>query len=207
MHKISSLCCAVLSSGAYGSLDLDGAAHSLQALSVKLLVALTDTSMWKHLQQGTQADKAQAEEVVLGMLEWLAEGNGGLYQAVQTYIVTNHPVPETSSASHLLPSKDKFIITASAVTVALRPLLVLTAAGSKSQCYSASHLKDYRGAGARAAAQFCLHVLTIPFLTQRLPPPLVPALQHATALGPCLRSFGVRAFSTFSALQHCSRLC
>ncbi|BFI43523.1 hypothetical protein MPTK2_Ug00170 [Marchantia polymorpha subsp. ruderalis] len=74
--------------------------------------------------------------------------------------------------------------------MALRPLTVLSAA------YLA-HLEVNDGNQTSeascvcAAESFVAHILTIPFLVQHISPSLVPALQHPSALAPCLWSFGV----------------
>lgn len=169
---------------------------NLTGLAMRVMVSLTDSSTWKCFgEPGQGVRKRKAELVVLGLLEWLASGSAGLFLAVRSYVLANFPVPGIKD-EQVRPrgKKDKFIITASIITVTLRPLLVLSAECNKDthDDESSNDNKDYRFAANRAAAQFSAHILTIPFLPQRLPQPLLPALQHPTALSPCLRSFGVR---------------
>jgi len=186
---------------------LDGS--NLAGLAMRVMVSLTDSSTWKCFDDpGQEVRKRKANLVVLGLLEWLASGSAGLYLAVRSYILANFPVPGIKDEQPRSRGKrDKFIITASIVTVTLRPLLILSA-----ECNKDTHddeipkdNKDYSFAAKRAAAQFSAHILTIPFLPQRLPQPLLPALQHPTALSPCLKSFGVRVslypFISFAMLR------
>ncbi|KAG0632524.1 hypothetical protein M758_1G333800 [Ceratodon purpureus] len=175
------------------TMALDGS--NLAGLAMRVMVALTDSSTWKCFdEQGQEVKKRKANFVVLSLLEWLASGSSGLYLAVRSYILTNFPVPGMKDEQARPRGKrDKFIITASIITVTLRPLLVLSAECNKDADVEdiQNDSKDYSFAAKRAAAQFSAHILTIPFLPQRLPQPLLPALQHPTALSPCLKSFGV----------------
>lgn len=177
------------------TMALDGS--NLAGLAMRVMVALTDSSTWKCFdEQGQEVKKRKANFVVLSLLEWLASGSSGLYLAVRSYILTNFPVPGMKDEQAQPRGKrDKFIITASIITVTLRPLLVLSAECNKDADVEdiQNDSKDYSFAAKRAAAQFSAHILTIPFLPQRLPQPLLPALQHPTALSPCLKSFGVRS--------------
>ncbi|KAG0594060.1 hypothetical protein M758_UG044400 [Ceratodon purpureus] len=162
---------------------------------MRVMVSLTDSTTWKCFgEPGQEVRKRKADSVVLGLLEWLASGSAGLFLAIRSYILTNFPVPDIKDEqARLRGKKDKFIITASIITVSLRPLLVLSAECDKDpqDDEGSKHIKDHRFAANRAAALFAAHILTIPILPQRLPQPLLPALQHPTALSPCLRSFGV----------------
>ncbi|XP_024365783.1 E3 ubiquitin-protein ligase UPL7 isoform X2 [Physcomitrium patens] len=169
-------------------------ASNLAGLAMRVTIALTDSSTWKCFDEPRQeVRKGKAKLVALDLLEWLANGNGGLFLAVRSYILANFPVPGIMDENpRPRGKKDKFIITASIITITLRPLLILAEECNKDSDREAlQDVKDYKLASTMAAAQFSAHILTIPFLPQRLPPPLLPALQHPTALSPCLRSFGV----------------
>lgn len=182
---------------------LEGA--NLPGLAMRVMVALTDTSTWKSFNEpGQEVRKEKADLVALNLLEWLANGNGGLFLAVRSYIIANFPVPGIKD-DQVRPQgkKDKFIITASIITITLRPLLMLAAACTEDQEQNSEvskERKDFRPASARAAAQFSAHILTIPFLPQRLPGPLLPALEHPSALAPCLRAFGVSVSCVYACL-------
>lgn len=188
-------------------------ASNLAGLAIRVIIGLTDSGTWKCFDEpGQEFRKRKAHLVVLGLLEWLASGSGGLYLAVQSYILANFPVPGIKDDhARSRGKKDKFIITASIITITLRPLLVLSAECSRDRDDEKTFEdKDYTTASNRAAAQFSAHILTIPFLPQRLPQPLLPALQHPSALSPCLRCFGVpirnmiQAATTSSALPSLS---
>jgi hypothetical protein len=205
-RQILRLACAALEKDGHGWREAEQARSgrnlatsegaNLPGLAMRVMVALTDSSTWKCFNEpGQDLRKRKADLVVLGLLEWLANGNGGLFLAVRSFILANFPVPGIKDdQTRPRGKKDKFIITASIITVTLRPLLVLSARCAEDQAQTEETLKvvkDFKYAAERAAAQFSAHILTIPFLPQRLPRPLLPALQHVTALSPCLRSFGV----------------
>nr|PNR53004.1 hypothetical protein PHYPA_009379 [Physcomitrium patens] len=204
-RQLLRLACAALENESYGVREADQKGtdrnhmaqegSNLAGLAMRVMVSLTDSSTWKCFgEPGQEVRKRKAELVVLRLLEWLASGSAGLFLAVRSYILANFPVPGIKDQL-VRPrgKKDKFIITASIITVTLRPLLVLSAECDKDgqNDENPNDRKDYTSAANRAAAQFSAHILTIPFLPQRLPQPLLPALQHPTALFPCLRSFGV----------------
>ena len=54
-------------------------------------------------------------------------------------------------------------------------------------------LEGYDAGVKSAAEQFCVYILTIPYLTQRLPAALLPSLQHSSTFSPCLRTMVVMA--------------
>lgn len=187
-HKILELCSAVLANDGSAWNSIEGARTILPGLAMRVMVAMTDASMWKSSSLQESRDKANL--AVLGLLEWLVKGNSGLFPAVRSYVLTNFPIPKTGKDNDHPPERDKFIVTASAITMALRPLTVLSAA-YPAQREANDGNRTSEASCVRAAESFAAHILTIPFLVQRIPPSLVPALQHPSALAPCLRSFGV----------------
>ncbi|KAL2610792.1 hypothetical protein R1flu_022484 [Riccia fluitans] len=185
-HKILELCSAVLANDGTGWTSSQR--QILPGLAVRVMVALTDASMWKALSQPDNLVKANV--AVLSLLEWLIQGSSGLYPAIRSYVLSNFPVPKSSTDHNHPPERDKFIVTASAITMALRPINALSAALSIRKEVNEEVVK-LRESSARSADVFVAHILTIPFLIQRIPPSLIPALQHPSALAPCLRSLGV----------------
>ncbi|CAM6107607.1 unnamed protein product [Calypogeia fissa] len=186
VHKILELCGTVLANDGHEWSDTD---KTLPGLTVRVMVALTDATMWKGFSQ--KDDQVKANALALNLLEWLAKGHGGLFPAIRSYIISNYPIPKGDGEHDKPPDRDKFIVTASAITLALRPLVALSAASQQELQHDRKQLERLRASSARAAVMFATHILTIPFLIQRLPGTLVPALQHTSALAPCLRTFGV----------------
>ncbi|KAG6544429.1 hypothetical protein Mapa_014067 [Marchantia paleacea] len=187
-HKILELCSAVLANDGSAWNSIEGARTILPGLTMRVMVAMTDASMWKSSSLQESRDKANL--AILSLLEWLVKGNSGLFPAVRSYVLTNFPIPKTGKDNDHPPERDKFIVTASAITMALRPLTVLSAAYPV-QPEVNEGVRNSEASCVPAAEIFAAHILTIPFLVQRIPPSLVPALQHPSALAPCLRSFGV----------------
>ncbi|KAL3681995.1 hypothetical protein R1sor_000017 [Riccia sorocarpa] len=203
-HKILELCSAVLAND--GSAWTSSERQILPGLAMRVMVAMSDASMWKAFSQQENLVKANAG--VLSLVEWLVQGRSGLYEAIRSYVFTNFPIPKTSTDHGHPPERDKFIVTASAMTMALRPMNVLSAALSDRKEVNQEVVK-LRESSSCAADVFVAHILTIPFLIQRLPPSLVPALQHPSVLAPCLRSLGVPGSTqkfAASTLSHASKV-
>lgn len=129
--------------------------------------------------------KARAKLVVHELLEWIAEGNTPLYPAVRACIIQICPFKQEDSGRSKHLQKETLLIIASAVTVALRPLQQFPAQED------AKGVNERQVAASKKASEgFCSHVLTIPFVLQRLPAAMIPALQHPSVLTPCLQTFG-----------------
>jgi hypothetical protein len=205
-HQVLRLACATIAKDGCGWREAEHASRgkssallevaNLPGLAMRVMVALTDTSTWKcFCESGQEARKKKADQVVLSLAEWLANGNGGLFLAVRAYLLANYPVPgikDEQTRPH--GRKDKFIVTASIITVMLRPLLLLSVASIEDRDQNSEGLSEgvqFKASAARAAAQLSAHILTIPFLSQRLPSSLLPALKHPSALFPCIRALGV----------------
>jgi hypothetical protein len=205
-HQVLRLACATIAKDGCGWREAEHASRgkssallevaNLPGLAMRVMVALTDTSTWKcFCESGQEARKKKADQVVLSLAEWLANGNGGLFLAVRAYLLANYPVPGIKD-EQIRPHgrKDKFIVTASIITVMLRPLLLLSVASIEDRDQNSEGLSEgvqFKASAARAAAQLSAHILTIPFLSQRLPSSLLPALKHPSALFPCIRALGV----------------
>ncbi|KAJ7524180.1 hypothetical protein O6H91_18G080700 [Diphasiastrum complanatum] len=187
VHKLFDVCCTILAGDRSGAKVCEEQWSLLLSLTVKLMVTLSDANMWKGLQDG----KEKAYLMVFRILDWLAEGNAGLYQAARAYLLLQWPV-NLDSCTNLEDTggKDKLIITASVITLMLRPLVTYSQPASKNQDLTNLRVEmESAEITLKAAEQLCKHILTIPFLTQRLPAVFLPAFQHASALRPCLQVF------------------
>ncbi|KAJ4834817.1 hypothetical protein Tsubulata_043582 [Turnera subulata] len=141
---------------------------TLASLSMHLLVVLTDVKGWKIITDRTFGD---ANVAVKGLVKCMGSHKSGLYMSVRRHINTLD-IPSQSQASSKVQKDDKFLITVTAITLALRPfnlgpdVLELNA----------------------AAKQYCLFLLTTPWLIQRLPAALLPALRHKSILSSCYQT-------------------
>lgn len=158
--------------------DCDEADHEyvlLSSLAMRLLVTLTDVKGWKYiaddsLQEGTRAVKE--------LVQFMGSTKSGMYICIRKYISRlDAPFLNTTGSSQ---KDDKFLIIASAITLALRPFHNLDMGSSDSLDLQA------------AAEQYCVFLLTIPWFVQRLPAVLLSPLRHKSILSPCFRAIMVR---------------
>ncbi|XP_061955023.1 E3 ubiquitin-protein ligase UPL7 [Populus nigra] len=146
----------------------------LTSLAMRLLVVLTDQKCWKSITNNSPKD---ADVAWKDLVRFMARPKSGLYLSIRRYIsnLDIHFCPQTST---LAQTDDRFLITASAITLALRPFNVTNF--------------DFIGPDVvdinSAPAQYYLFLLTIPWLTQRLPAVLLPALKHKSILSPCFQT-------------------
>ena len=146
----------------------------MTAIAMRLAVSLTDCKTWKILK--SESSRA-ADASVETLIEFIGTCQSGTYNCVRQYIKCLGPHVTTKNSSGTA-TDDHFLITASAVTLALRPF------HSK---------KAQRGIDLNGASkEYFKLVLTIPYLCKRMPPLLLPALKHISVLQPCLNIILVR---------------
>ncbi|XP_062117450.1 E3 ubiquitin-protein ligase UPL7 [Humulus lupulus] len=146
---------------------------AVASLAMRLVIHLTDLKGWKNI---TNDNFQDADRAVKDLGQFMGAGESGLYISVRRYITTLD-TPFSSQIENGVQKDDKFLITASAITLALRPLHVTNS--------------KVDGSGLSAvdssAEKYCVFLLTIPWLVQRLPAVLVGAMKHISVLSPCLR--------------------
>ncbi|PIA43478.1 hypothetical protein AQUCO_01900105v1 [Aquilegia coerulea] len=144
----------------------------LTSLAMRLVVALTDPKGWKCV---TNENLKDADLAVKDLIKCVATGKPSLYSCIRTYIIKLdfYFYPQKT-----LQTDDHFLVTASAISMALRPFHV--AKLDLNNAFSAEV--------QNAVEQYCVFLLTIPWLVQRLPRILVPALKHKSVLSPCLNT-------------------
>ncbi|KAK0585629.1 hypothetical protein LWI29_031580 [Acer saccharum] len=168
--KLISLCSFVLSECDNSH---SGGQNFVVLTSLRLLVVLTDQKGWKSITN----DKSQdADVAVKDLVYFMGSCKSGLYISIGRYI-NKLGVPFSPQMKTIVQTDDRFLITASAVTLALRPFQ-MTNSAVVSPCPAGVHF---------AAEQYCLFLLTIPWLVQRLPAVLIPALKHKSVLSPCFQ--------------------
>lgn len=150
----------------------------LTSLGMRLVVFLTDLKGWKCI---TDANSQDADIAVRDLVWFMGSGKSSIYMSIRRYINTLD-LSFSSQVNSSVQTDDKFLIAASAITLALRPFHVTNF--------------DVSGPGMldahNAAEQYCVFLLTIPWLVQRLPAVLIPALKHKCILSPCFQTVLVR---------------
>ncbi|XP_027350463.1 E3 ubiquitin-protein ligase UPL7 isoform X2 [Abrus precatorius] len=145
----------------------------ITSLAMRVLVMLTDLKGWKGITDDNHLD---ADLAVEGLIQFMGGTNSGCYVSIARYISA---LDNYSSQSKVITQADeKFFITASAITLAVRPFYL-------TNC-------DVKGPGMldvnHAAKQYIVYLLTIPWLVQHLPSVLLPALKHKSILFPCFQT-------------------
>lgn len=184
VRKLIRLCCVGI---VEGSTWHSSEASLLASLAVRLLVAFTDASLWRTFDEA--GNKAHARLIVQSLLEWIAHGNADLYPALRIYILHSCPCAYQDTGQSVQLQKDNFFVTASVITVALRPLRALSAQDDDGDIMMDNDVcfnERQRAAARKATEDFCTYILTIPFITQRLPAAILPALQHPSVFTHCL---------------------
>lgn len=151
---------------------------AVTTLAMRLAVLLTDSKGWKNI---ADSDGQDVDIVAKDLVRFMGLGESGLYISVRRYI-NSLDVPLSSQVENVVQKDDKFLITASAITLALRPLQVT------SLNVDGPGLLDVH----YAAEKYCASLLTIPWLVQRLPTVLVRAMKHKSTLTFCLQTLLVR---------------
>ena len=170
--KLISLCSFILARCDH-SCCKDGSMVDMTAIAMRLAVSLTDCKTWKSLKSESSTDAS-----VETLIEYIGTCQSGTYNCVRQYIKCLGPHVTTGKNSSGTATDDHFLITASAVTLALRPF----------HSKKAERGTDLNG----ASKEYFKLVLTIPYLCKRMPPLLLPALKHISVLQPCLKIILVR---------------
>lgn len=141
----------------------------ITAIAVRLAVSLTDCKTWKNVKsENTRVVDASVQNLI----EFVGASQSGTYSCVRTYVKGLGPHVTSGKIISALVTDDQLLITASAVTVALRPF----------HSTRAERSADLNG----VSKEYFTLILTIPYLCKRLPPLLLPALKHISVLQPSL---------------------
>lgn len=172
MRKLISLCSFILSecdTSHAGSQDI----VVLTSLALRFVVVLTDLKSWKIVNDENIGD---ADAAVKNFVRFIGSCRSGLYASLRRYI-SRLDAFSSAKVKSIVQTDDKFLISASAITIAIRPFSLTT--------FNAADCIKFDVHSA--AEQYCLYLLTIPWLTQRVPAVLLPALKHKSTLLPCLQ--------------------
>ncbi|XP_002528627.3 E3 ubiquitin-protein ligase UPL7 isoform X1 [Ricinus communis] len=146
----------------------------LTSVAMHFLVVLTDLNGWKGT---TNSNLEDTNVAVNHLIRFMGSCKSGLYISIRTFI-NKLDIHVSSQTKNMVQTDDKFLITATAVTLALRPF------HASSLKVTGSDLLDMDS----AVVQYFLFILTIPRLIQRLPAVLLSALKHKSILSPCLQT-------------------
>ncbi|WCJ34402.1 ubiquitin-protein ligase 7 [Euphorbia peplus] len=146
----------------------------LTTLAMRFLVVLTDLKGWKSVPSSSLED---AKAAVNYLIMFMGSSGSGLYVSIGRYI-NKLDILTSPQTKTMIQADDKFLITAAAITLALRPFNATNLTPNGSELLNVQS----------AAAQYCMFLLTIPRLTQRLPAVLVSAIKHKSVLSPCLQA-------------------
>ncbi|CAI0408176.1 unnamed protein product, partial [Linum tenue] len=173
-RKLISICSFVLS-----KCDKDHAEGRdvivLASLGMRLLVVLTDLNAWRSIAIGRPED---ADSAVKDLVRFIGGLESGFYRSLRRYVERLEISSPSRKKRMASQTDDLFLVTASSVTLALRPFHAL---------HSDSHgsvLVEMQS----AVMHYCLSLLTVPWLAERLPAVLLPAVKHKTVLSPCLKT-------------------
>lgn len=172
-QKLISLCLFILSEfnkSHTGGQDI----IVLTSLAMRLVVFLTDLNGWKSI---TADNRQDADIAVKNLICFMGSSKSGIYISIRRYINTLD-ISFSSQINSIAQTDDKILITASAITLALRPFH-MTNSDTDGRVMLDVH---------NAAEQYCVFLVTIPWLVQRLPAVLVPALKHKSILSPCFQT-------------------
>ncbi|KAK3149711.1 hypothetical protein QOZ80_3AG0221390 [Eleusine coracana subsp. coracana] len=166
--KLISLCSFILARCEY-SCCKDGNIVEVTAIAMRLAVSLTDCRTWKNIK--TESAGA-ADASVENLIKFIESSHSGTYNCFRKYIKCLGPHAASEKKNSATATDDQFLITASAITVALRPFHSKIAE-------MVSHING-------ASKEFFTLILTIPYICKRMPPLLLPAFKHISVLQPCL---------------------
>ncbi|KAL5704766.1 HECT-type E3 ubiquitin transferase [Ranunculus cassubicifolius] len=169
-HKLILICMSVLAE--FSCSSPGGQDTGFLTLVMRITISLTDVKGWKWV---TKDNFGDADLAVKDLIKRIATGKHSLYWCIRSYI-TKLDYQNYHQRNTGLQTDDHFLVTASAITVGLRPFQV-----ANLDVNHAFYIKVQD-----AVVQYCIYLLTVPWLCQRLPTVLLPALKHKSVLSICL---------------------
>lgn len=166
--KLVSLCAFLLAE--HNSKFPEEDMTQVTSLGIRVIFCLTDPKGWSF-----GKDDIREFGSVKKLLNYMVTRKSCLYMSIRKYILK---LSSDNISQSISPQSDnKLLITVSAITLVLRP-------------FHAKKLgiNDLTESELMAAAEeYYISILTIPYLLQRLPSILLPALRHVSSLLPCLK--------------------
>lgn len=159
----------------------------LTSMAMRFVVSLTDLKGWKALNDVTLRD---ADTAVKDLVWYMCSEDSQLYMSIRRYL-SKSDIPFSSKMKPTGHTDDRFLITVSAITLALRPF------NSGNTNTNENGFKDLQF----AAEQYCVLLLTIPWFTQRLPAMILSAVKHKSILSPCFKQILVRLVGKYAIIH------
>lgn len=153
---------------------------SLTVLGMHLVASITDLKQWRSL----KTENIEEADIAVKRLIYFLASSSVMYSSIRRFLMKLQVCNAWEDSKNIAPTENVFLITASALTLALRPFQ------SKSEKNNGDTF-DLRV----AFEQYSIFILTVPYLTRRLPNILVPAIKHLSVLDPCLNVLLVSLFS------------
>ncbi|PKU78379.1 E3 ubiquitin-protein ligase UPL7 [Dendrobium catenatum] len=170
--KLSLLCFSLLAKCDF-TCDDDDQMISVIVLAMRLVVSLTDLKQWKSL----KLENIGEADISVKRLIYFMGRSSFMYSSIRKFLMKLKICNAFEEFKSITPAENIFLITASALTLALRPFQ------SKSE-KSNGDAFDLKA----SFQQYSIFILTVPYLTRRLPNLLVPAVKHLSVICPCLNA-------------------
>lgn len=172
VQKLVSLCSFILAGNDDCYSPASGDVVAVATPLMHLMIIFTDSKAWKCISDEYCED---AERAVKDIIKFMGSDKSGLYGSIGRYL---NKLNDSFSSPGAVHKDDKFLVTASAITLALRPF----------QAFKLDEKDSLFFNSQCAAEQYCLFILTVPWLVQRIPAVLLRALRHMSTLGPCFQT-------------------
>ncbi|KZV39103.1 hypothetical protein F511_34801, partial [Dorcoceras hygrometricum] len=169
--KLISLCFFILS--VFDYVNKESQDVVLTSFAMRLAILLTDPKGWNCIAADNRKD---AYTAVKSLVQFIGSTKSDLYNCIRRFICKLE-APFSSQEVYPRHTDDRFLIIASAITLSLRPFHITNMD------------ENDNGILECAVEKYCVSMMTIPWLPQRLPSILVPALRHESVLSPCFRIF------------------
>ncbi|KAH0457572.1 hypothetical protein IEQ34_012887 [Dendrobium chrysotoxum] len=187
--KLSLLCFSLLAKCDFTCDDGDQMIPVV-VLAMRLVVSLTDLKQWKSL----KLENIGEANISVKRLIYFMGRSSVMYSSIRKFLMKLKICNALEESKSITPAENIFLITASALTLALRPF----------QCKSEKSNGDAFDLKA-SFQQYSIFILTVPYLTRRLPNLLVPAVKHLSVISPCLNALLVSkdiVFDEMSKFEH-----
>lgn len=147
---------------------------ALMSLSVRLMIMLSDLKGWHCISDKDQPD---ANKAVNELLSFMGSDKSCLYKSIGRYISKLNASSLSLGTIASMPD-DRFLIIAGIITLALRPIQAVNVDVSKSLPTDINS----------AVLQYCVFILSVPWLVLHIPAILLQALRHRSIMEPCLKT-------------------
>ncbi|KAL8168192.1 hypothetical protein V2J09_009691 [Rumex salicifolius] len=147
---------------------------ALMSLAVRLIITLSDLKGWRCIDKDHNDAIKAVDELVL----FMGSDKCSLYKSIGRFISTLN-ASSLSLGKNASQPDGRFFIIAGIITLALRPFQAAVNLDITESVSTDMH---------SAVLQYCVFILSVPWLILRVPAVLLPALRHRSIMEPCLRT-------------------